>query len=175
MNTQWLMGSTDVRIIRGDILSLDVDAIVNPANTHLAHAGGLAGMIVRKGGDIIQKESDSLSPIRTSDAVITSAGTLPCRFVIHTAGPVQGEGDEDAKIRRAFINVLSLATEKGLKSLAIPAISTGIFGYPTLSCARMMKQAFLDFLPKNPTSLTEVTVCLWEQDKYDIFITEFNA
>jgi len=173
--TEWLWGNTKVKIIKGDILSLKVDAIVNPANIHLSHGGGLAGQIVRRGGYIIQEESNKLAPIKTGDAVITTAGKLPCRFVIHTAGPVQGEGDEDSKICKSFTNVLLLATEKELSSIAIPAVSTGIFGYPTISCARMMKKVLKEFLSNKKTSLKEVIVCLWEEEKYKIFIEEFNS
>lgn len=175
MRTERVWGSTTVRIIQGDILSLTVDAIVNPANNRLLHGGGLAAAIVRKGGQIIQEESDRLAPVATGDAVITSAGRLPCRFVIHTVGPVQGEGDEDAKIRRAFLSVLTLATERRLASLAIPAVSTGIFGYPAASCAREMYHSLRDFLTSRPTSLREILVCLLEDGKYRTFLEVFDA
>jgi O-acetyl-ADP-ribose deacetylase len=175
MDTQFSFNKTSILIKTGDILELDVDAIVNPANTQLMHGGGLAGQIVRRGGDIIQQESSRLAPIDTGDAVITSAGKLKARFIIHTAGPVQGEGNEDEKITRAFTSVLTLASEKNLVSIAVPAVSTGIFGYPAVRCARQMKTAFSNFFQNNPTSLKTVIICLFEHEKYDIFLKEFNS
>jgi O-acetyl-ADP-ribose deacetylase (regulator of RNase III) len=154
---------------------LAVDAVVNPANTGLTHGGGLAGQIVRRGGSVIQRESDKLAPIGTGDAVITTAGTLPAKYVIHTAGPVQGEGREDEKIYRSFTSVLQLAATKKFCSIALPAVSTGIFGYPAEKCAKFMKKALYDFLEAENTTLKEVVVCLYEEEKYGIFLKEFNS
>jgi O-acetyl-ADP-ribose deacetylase (regulator of RNase III) len=165
--------STKVKVIKGDLLSLDVDAIVNPANNNLNHGGGIAGQIVRRGGVSIQEESDSLSPIKTGHAVITSAGKLPARFVIHAVGPRMGEGGEEEKLYNAISNSLRVAQEKGLTTIAIPAISTGIFGYPSASCAKIMKKALSDFLEKE-TTLKKIIVCLYEDDKYRIFLREFS-
>jgi O-acetyl-ADP-ribose deacetylase (regulator of RNase III) len=175
MNTEFRIQDTLIRLMQGDILSLKVDAVVNPANTRLSHGGGLAGQIVKRGGAVIQRESDRLGPIGTGGAVITTAGSLPAKFVIHTAGPVQGEGGEDGKILRSFTSVLALATEKKLVSIAIPAVSTGIFGYPATKCAKAMKKALRDFLEKKKTTLREVVVCLYEEEKYGIFLKEFNS
>jgi len=175
MKTEFLINQTLVRIMQGDILALDVDAIVNPANTDLAHGGGLAGQIVRRGGPVIQRESSRLAPIRTGDAVLTGAGNLPARFVIHTAGPVMGEGGEDEKILKSFTGVLKLASEKNLSSIALPAVSTGIFGYPAERCAKFMKKALYDFLSATRSSIKEVIVCLYEDEKYSVFMKEFNS
>lgn len=168
------IGNTEVEIIKGDMLSLKVDVIVNAANKHLQHGGGIAGQIVRRGGEIIQEESNKLSPIETGQAVITSAGRLPASFVIHAVGPRMGEGDEDKKLYSAITNSLKTANEKRLKSIAIPAISTGIFGYPTERCAKVMKKAIYDFL-KNETNLEKIIVCLYEDSKYKIFLKEFTT
>jgi O-acetyl-ADP-ribose deacetylase (regulator of RNase III) len=164
--------SANVEIIKGDILSLSVDAIVNPANEQLIHAGGIAGQIVRKGGYEIQEESSKCAPIKAGDAVITGAGKLPARFVIHAVGPRLGEGDEDEKLHRAITTSLTLANKEHFRSIAIPAISTGIFGFPTRRCAQIMKQAVDDFL-SSPTSLERIIVCLYEDHKYRIFLDEF--
>ena len=107
-----------------------VDAIVNAANTNLVHGGGLAGAIVAHGGEVIQEESIKLAPVATGSAAVTSAGALPCRWVIHAVGPIWGEGNEEASLRSAVRASLDLAAELGAKTIALPAISTGIFGYP---------------------------------------------
>ena len=167
------IANTEIEIRQGDILSLEVDSIVNAANKYLQHTGGIAGQIVRKGGDIIQDESNKLSPIKTGEAIITSAGSLPALFVIHAVGPRMGEGNEDKKLYSAIMNSLKIANKKKLKSLAIPAISTGIFGYPVERCAKIMKRAIFDFL-NTETTLEKIIVCLYEDSKYKTFLNEFT-
>src|SRR5512139_482510 len=121
------VGSSVIELAQGDITGLSVDVIVNAANKHLQHGGGVAAAIVRRGGRIIQDESDKLAPIETGQAVITTGGKLPAKWVIHTLGPVWGEGDEDSKLRSAIRNSLKLADERNLKSIAFPAVSSGIY------------------------------------------------
>jgi O-acetyl-ADP-ribose deacetylase (regulator of RNase III) len=116
--------------VLGDMTAERVDAIVNAANSNLAHGGGLAGAIVARGGAIIQEESDKLAPVATGNAVVTSAGALPSRWVIHAVGPIWGAGNEEASLRSAVRASLDCAAELGATSIALPAISTGIFGYP---------------------------------------------
>lgn len=125
-----LFGRGRVTVVLGDLTTQRVDAIVNAANSNLAHGGGVAGAIVRHGGRVIQDESDAKAPVLVGDAVVTGAGKLPCRWVIHAVGPVWGEGDEEDKLRSAVRNALARGEELGVASIAIPAISTGIFGYP---------------------------------------------
>jgi O-acetyl-ADP-ribose deacetylase (regulator of RNase III) len=126
---QTIAGCTFEAVL-GDMTAERVDAIVNAANSHLAHGGGLAGAIVTRGGPVIQEESDRLAPVATGDAVVTSAGSLPCRWVIHAVGPVWGQGNEESALRSAVRASLDRAAEIGAVSVALPAISTGIFGYP---------------------------------------------
>src|SRR5438876_5000465 len=95
-----------IQLVKGDLTEERVDAIVNAANAHLAHGGGVAGAIVRKGGDIIQKESDRIGHVPVGQVAITGAGALPARHVIHAVGPRVGEGDEDTKLRNAARNSL---------------------------------------------------------------------
>jgi O-acetyl-ADP-ribose deacetylase (regulator of RNase III) len=106
-----------LRLVKGDITERDVDVIVNAANSYLKHGGGVAAAIVRKGGAIIQEESDEIGFVPVGSAVITGAGKLPCKAVIHTVGPSMGEGDEDNKLIRAVQSSLTLASEKGFKSI----------------------------------------------------------
>jgi len=124
------VGSCRLEAVLGDMTAETTDAIVNAANRELAHGGGLAGAIVRAGGDVIQRESDRLAPVEVGHATTTSAGDLPCRWVIHAVGPRWGEGDEEAKLRSAVRSALGEADRIGARSLSLPAISTGVFGYP---------------------------------------------
>ena len=120
------IGGTTLRLVSEDLTERDVDAIVNAANSHLQHGGGVAGAIVRKGGQIIQEESDRVGFVPVGGAAMTSGGKLRARHVIHAVGPRMGEGDEDAKLRKAINSVLALAAESGLTSISVPAISAGI-------------------------------------------------
>ena len=142
-----------LRLVNGDITERNVDAIVNAANSYLKHGGGVAAAIVRKGGTIIQEESDKIltsrGPIPVGSAVATTAGKLPCKAVIHTVGPRMGEGNEDYKLRKAVRSSLSLASEKGFRSISMPAISSGIFGFPKDRCAKILVEESKMFLQGN--------------------------
>jgi O-acetyl-ADP-ribose deacetylase (regulator of RNase III) len=168
-----------MRLIHGDLTQERVDAIVNAANAQLAHGGGVAGAIVRVGGPEIQAESNAWvrehGPISHANPAITGAGQLPCRYVIHAVGPVWGEGDEDAKLRSAVTGVLALADEKALTRLALPAISTGIFGFPKDRGARVILDAIVDYFAGHPdSSLREVRITLIDKPSVTIFADEFG-
>jgi O-acetyl-ADP-ribose deacetylase (regulator of RNase III) len=143
-----------LRLVKGDITERNVDAIVNAANSYLKHGGGVAAAIVRKGGTIIQEESDKLvtgrgGMVPVGSAVITTAGKLPCKAVIHTVGPRMGEGNEDYKLRAAVKSSLLLASENGFRSISMPAISSGIFGFPKDRCAKILVEESKVFLEGN--------------------------
>jgi len=157
-----------LRIVEGDITLLDVEAIVNAANKHLQLGGGVAGAIRRRGGPAIQAECDPLAPIEVGEAVITGGGNLKAKYVIHAVGPVNGEGDEEAKLARATINSLRIAADRKILSLAFPAISTGIYGFPLQECSRIMIRASLDFLRKNSFP-REIIFCLYGAEAYEVF------
>lgn len=163
-----------LRLVRGDITERDVDAIVNAANSHLQHGGGVAGAIVRKGGQIIQDESDAIGFTPVGTAVITSAGRLPAKFVIHTVGPRMGEGDEDNKLKSAVNTTLQLASGKGLKSVSIPAISSGIFGFPKDRCAKILVNESANFLKTQKTSLEVVEFCVYDDNTMEHFKREIE-
>ncbi len=154
------INGVSVKVVKGDITKEKTDAIVNAANKYLSHGGGVAGAIVRAGGYVIQEESDKIvrehGPLETGEAVITTAGSLPSKFVIHTVGPIYGEGDEDAKLRKAVLSVLKLATEKNLRSISIPAISCGIYGFPKKRGTKIIYETVKEFLLGGRTSLKEV-------------------
>ena len=132
------VGGRRLEVVRGDLTEQAVDAIVNAANSALAHGGGVAGAIVRRGGSEIQRESLEKAPVAVGDAVVTGGGRLACRYVIHAVGPVWGEGGEEAKLRGAVSSALARAAELELVSVAMPAISTGIFGYPRREGCRVI-------------------------------------
>lgn len=164
-----------LRLIQGDITHRDVDAIVNAANTSLQHGGGVAGAIVRKGGQVIQDESDRIGSVPVGQAVITGAGRLPARFVIHAVGPRMGEGDEDKKLKNAVINSLKLASEKKLTSISFPAISSGIFGFPKGRCAKLLVGEAVNFLKKHKdSSLMVVEFCIYDDEMLGHFKKEFD-
>ena len=168
-----IFGKT-LRLVQGDITEGDVDAIVNAANSHLQHGGGVAGAIVRKGGQIIQDESDKIGFTPVGTAVITSAGILPAKFVIHTVGPRMGEGDEDNKLKSAVNSTLQLASEKGFKSVSMPAISSGIFGFPKDRCAKILVNESANFLKNQTTSLEVVEFCVYDDNTMEHFKREFE-
>ena len=126
-----------VEVLDGDITRLDVDAIANAANTGLMHGGGVAGAISRAGGPAIQRESDERAPIGLGDAVETSGGSMPCRWVIHAATMELGGPTSAEIIRRATAGTLRLADELGARSLALVAFGTGVGGFPLGEAARI--------------------------------------
>ncbi len=167
------LSDTFLDLIEGDITLLEVDAIVNPANEDLRMAGGLAGTILKKGGDSIQRECDRIGGTPVGTAVITGSGELPHKHVIHAVGPRMGEGDEDRKLSSAVRACLALADRHGLSSMAIPAISTGIFGYPMDRCARITLTEIHRYL-QGGTKLQRVSVVLYDEAAYNAFAQELR-
>ena len=162
------VGKSVLELIEADITEMAVDAIVNPANSRLILGGGVAGAIAMKGGPQIQAECDRLGGTPVGTAVITTAGSLKAGFVIHAVGPRSGEGDEEEKLASATLSALELADEKGLKTIAFPAISTGIFGFDMNECATIMLDTIVTFL-EGDTGLDRVTMCLFGTKAYEIF------
>src|SRR5208283_297858 len=164
-----------LKLIMGDITERDVDAIVNAANSHLQHGGGVAGAIVRAGGIVIQQQSNAIGFVPVGNAAITTAGKLPSTFVIHAVGPRMGEGDEDNKLKNAVKSILELASSKGLASISMPAISSGIFGFPKDRCANILVSTAKDFLMKNSDSSVQVVeFCIHDELTLGFFKQEFD-
>jgi O-acetyl-ADP-ribose deacetylase (regulator of RNase III) len=126
-----------IEVLDADITALDVDAIANAANTRLIHGGGVAGAISRAGGPEIQRQSDELAPIGLGEAVETTAGSMPCRWVIHAATMELGGPTSAEIIRRATASTLRLADDLGVKSLALVAFGTGVGGFPLEEAAQI--------------------------------------
>ena len=155
--------------LRGcDITEMDTDAIVNAANTLLQLGGGVAGVIRRKGGPKIQEECDRIRGTHVGGAVLTTGGNLKAKYVIHAVGPVYGEEHDDEKLKDATLNSLILADKTGLKSIAFPAISTGIFQFPKERCATIMLSTTRAYL-EGYTHLEKVIYCLYDRDTHEIF------
>lgn len=167
-----IIGQTTVELLEGDITRIATDAIVNAANEYLAHGGGVAGAIARSGGPVIQQESnrwvEQHGRVKTGTAAITSGGRLPARYVIHAVGPIMGSGAEDDKLKSATLSSLALADQYQLKSIAFPAISTGIFGYPMNRCAQVMLGAVAEYLA-GQTGLERIVFCLWGAEALETF------
>jgi O-acetyl-ADP-ribose deacetylase (regulator of RNase III) len=157
-----------LKLTEGNIVLLDVEAVVNAANTSLVLGGGVAGAIRSYGGPSIQEECNRIGPIQVGEAVATRAGNLKAKYVIHAAGPVSGEGKEEDKLRSATLNSLKIAEEKKIKDIAFPAISTGIFGFPIERCSVIMLKAALEFLEKHEYP-QEIIFCLYGQEAYSVF------
>lgn len=169
------VGGAVMRLLSADLTERDVDAIVNAANSRLRHGGGVAGAIVRKGGRIIQEESEAIGSVPVGGAAMTGGGRLKARYVIHAVGPMMGEGDEDRKLRSAVVSALQLAAERGLQSVSMPAISAGIFGFPRERCARILVEETRAFLRQGAApSLRLVEFCITDPEAYDRFREEFE-
>lgn len=164
-----------VRVVHGDLTQSDTDAIVNAANSYLQHGGGVAAAIVRKGGKVIQEESDRIGYVPVGGAALTSGGSLKARYVIHAVGPMWGEGNEDEKLQKAVRSVLSLAAEQKFSSFAMPAISAGIFGFPKDRCARIIVKEIARFLSENTSSLKQADIVLMDPDIIKFFIEELSG
>jgi O-acetyl-ADP-ribose deacetylase (regulator of RNase III) len=171
------LGRLVVELVEGDITELEADAIVNAANEYLKHGGGVAAAIVRKGGWVIQEESDRYvrehGPVPVGGVAVTGAGRLKARYVIHAVGPRYGDPQGDEKLASAIRNSLLKAEELGLESIALPAISTGVFGYPYERCARIMARVLKEFAP-SAKSLKRVIVCLYGREAYETFRRVFE-
>jgi len=167
-----------IQIVQGDITIEEVDAIVNAANDELQHGGGVAWAISKKGGDAIQKESDNWirqhGPVPHSHPAWTSGGLLPAKYVIHAVGPVWGDGDEDNKLESAVTGCLRVANELKCSSIAFPAISTGIFGFPKDRAAEIIFSAIEKYFESNTSSLKVVKLVLFDQATVDVFIKSWQ-
>ena len=174
-------GGKVLQIVHGDLTREAVDVIVNAANEHLAHGGGVAGAIVRAGGQVIQRESygwvRTHGRVRTGTAAITGAGRLPARYVIHAVGPVWhgGSSGEEVALASAVRSALEIGDDRGLCSVSLPAISSGIFGYPKKLCARTIISAIVEFWRDSPgTTLIEINLVHLDRPSADLFCGELQ-
>ncbi|MDO9545517.1 MAG: macro domain-containing protein [Pelolinea sp.] len=167
-------------ICMGDITRIKCDVIVNAANEHLAHGGGVAAAIVKRGGQIIQMESrDWVAEhglVGHDQPAYTTSGDLPCKFVIHAVGPRWGEGNEDAKLAKTIHSSLRLANKLEAKSISFPAISTGIFGFPVERAAKIILEEINSIGLQNPDiSINKIILVLYDKDTVNAFVKSFDT
>lgn len=160
----------DLKVIKGDITKLSTDAIVNAANSSLLGGGGVDGAIHRAGGKVILEECRAIiarqGKCKTGEAVLTSAGNLPSRYVVHTVGPVWngGKNGEAEKLADCYRNSLKLASDKGCRSIAFPNISTGVYRYPKSEAARIAIETVISYV--DTTNIDEVIFVCFDEENY---------
>jgi O-acetyl-ADP-ribose deacetylase (regulator of RNase III) len=160
----------------GDITKETTEAIVNAANASLRGGGGVDGAIHRAGGPSIMEECRKIASCRTGAAVITSAGFLKAKYVIHAVGPIYKDGrhDEESQLRRAYQSCLEMASRHGIKSISFPALSAGAYGYPLRPAARSALETVIGYF-KTHHDIKEVNFVLFNQDVYQVFKNEIQS
>jgi O-acetyl-ADP-ribose deacetylase (regulator of RNase III) len=167
-------GDTVVHLMRGDITELEVDAFVFYAQPDLALGSGFGGMIAVRGGASVQKELDELAPVDHLEAVVSDAGKLTAEYIIHAVGPKFREDDTESKLRTTMENALKRAEEKGIKTLAFPAMGAGYYGVPAPVSARAMLAALQSHL-SGQTGLEDVKICVLDAPQFKAFEAAFEA
>lgn len=174
------ISTNNIEVIKGDITKLSVDAIVNAANSSLLGGGGVDGAIHRAGGKKILEECKEIvrtqGECKTGQAVITTAGNLPSKFVIHTVGPIWhgGKNREETLLADCYSNSLKLAVENECKTIAFPNISTGIYGFPKDKSAAISTKAVITFLKMN-TQIKKVTFACFDDENYSLLLMNLSA
>jgi len=157
-----------IQIVQGDLTEMATDAIVNAANNDLQLGGGVAGAIRRKGGPEIQRECDAIGTIPVGGAAITSGGNLKARYVIHAASMELGGRTDALTLRSSTAHSLRIAAQKQLKTIAFPAVGTGIAGFPMRECAEIMLREVMKHF-EAPTSLEKVSFVLFDKEALQTF------
>jgi 8-oxo-dGTP diphosphatase len=159
-----------IQVVQADITELEVDSIVNAANNKLVMGGGVAGVIKKKGGKVIEQEAVAKGPIEIGQAVSTQAGSLPSKFVIHAATMGMDFATDEVKIRQSCANSLDVAEKLKIKSIAFPALGCGVGGFSYLACAKIMSQEVFKHLRENSdSSLRKIIFCLYGKEAYEVF------
>ena len=169
-----------LEICQGDITLENTDAIVNAANAQLLHGGGVAAAIARRGGEMVISESREWvkmnGPVTHTRPAVTSGGNLACKYIIHAVGPIWGEGGEDVKLKEAIAGSLTTAEELNARSIAFPAISTGIYGFPVGRAAQIFMRTFSNYFKNNPKSIIEtVRIILFDEMTLNEFSNAFQT
>jgi putative ATPase len=174
------IGATTITAVRADLTAMPIDAIVNAANEHLAHGGGLAAAVVRAGGRIVQEESDRWiaehGPLSPGVAAVTTAGAMPADVVVHVAGPRFRAGrDNESLLRTAVDAALDAAVAAGCRSVAIPAISAGIFGYPLADATRVIASETVGWVRDHLDTLDDVRLVGYDDEVAAAFTSGLAA
>jgi O-acetyl-ADP-ribose deacetylase (regulator of RNase III) len=162
------VNQTQVTLLRDDLTALAVDAVVFYAKETLELGSGFGTAIQTRGGEAVKKELEKIGSVRMGEAVITGAGRLKARHVIHACGPKFQEADTEQKLHGCMLAALRLAGEGGLESIAFPPIGTGFYGVPLELCSRVMLDTIRDYL-RGETSLREVFICVMDRREFDAF------
>ena len=175
METKVKINRSELSLVEGDITNEETDAIVNAANTRLMGGAGVDGAIHRAGGPSIMEECRKIGGCPIGQAVITTGGDLKAKYVIHTVGPIYKDGNRgEAKLlKSAHLESLKLASARGLKSISFPAISTGVYGYPTDEAAGIALKTAIDYL-KEHTDIKLIRFVLFGNKAYNIFSEELK-
>ncbi len=168
------IANAEIELLQTDITDLDTDAIVNAANNHFWMGGGVAGAIKRRGGREIEEEAMAKGPVEVGEAVVTRAGRLKARFVIHAATMGQDLDTDESKIRDATASSLARARELGLESIAFPALGAGVGGFPLSRAAAIMLGVVEQHLETGGTSLRRVVFALYGTESYQAFEAELE-
>lgn len=168
------IGGAVLRVVQDDITTLDVDAVVNAANEHLSHGGGVAAALARAGGDEVQRESDAWveahGPVRPGTAAVTTAGRMPARMIVHVVGPRHHpDQDNAALLERAVRAALDAADDAGVSSVALPAISAGIFGYPPPEATAVIVRTCAAWLAEDDRVVDDVLLVGFDAATADLF------
>lgn len=167
---------SQIKLLQGDITKMEIDAIVNAANSSLMGGGGVDGAIHRAGGPAILAECREIvarqGRCETGQAVITSGGNLPAKYVIHTVGPVWrgGNNNEAGLLQNAYLNSLNLAVKNGVETIAFPNISTGVYGFPKGKASKIAIETVNQFLSENDQIKQVFFVC-FDQENYELYLT----
>jgi O-acetyl-ADP-ribose deacetylase (regulator of RNase III) len=174
------LGTTTLSLMQGDITNQTTDAIVNAANSSLMGGGGVDGAIHRAGGPAILEDCKKIvakqGRLPTAEAVITTAGNLPSKFVIHTVGPIWrgGNQNEPQLLRSCYINSLKLAEENKIRTISFPSISTGVYGYPVDQASEVALKAVADYLNKS-NAFEEVVFVLFDSSTYQAYANALES
>jgi len=170
------INETIIKLVKGDITKIEVDAIVNAANSTLLGGGGVDGAIHKAGGPEILEQCKRIGGCPTGEARITTAGKMPSKYVIHTVGPIykNGKNREGELLYNAYYHSLILAREYNLKSIAFPSISTGAYGYPINEAADIAIEAVIDFIKDNDF-IIDVILVLFKESDYNIYEEKLSA
>lgn len=160
-------------LIIGDITDLEIDAFVYYAQNDLALGSGFGSAINLRGGPSIRKELENLGPLKLTEAVMTSAGDMKAGHIIHAVGPKFQEEDTEAKLDLTIKNVLKLAEERGIKSLAFPPMGAGFYGVPIDVSARITIQSISEYM-NNGTGIEDVVICVMDSREYEPFLAQLQ-
>ena len=168
------LNKTEVEVIRGDITDLKVESFVFYAEPGLKLGTGFGGAIAQRGGKTIQQELNKIGKLKTTESVVTEAGKLNAKYIVHSVGPRFQEEDEENKLKQTIISGLDAAAEKGIKEIVFPPMGRGFYGIPLETSAKVMYSTFSDYFTKN-SSIERVVICLYDTKDVQVFENQLSG